>query len=212
MTATLKKTPRSKIIPPKPVLRQRPTSDEEPQPFKWTGAEYHRLGDEGFFRGQRVQLIEGSIIEMSPQKHPHTASIDLTFWAIESVFGVGWWVRNQAPLKLSEISEPEPDVAVVRGGPREWTDHPTTAELVIEVSDTTLRFDLGGKAATYAKALIPEYWVVDLVHRQLIVHRQPKRPRSGAARFDEVAVYEADAVVKPLAKPKVSVKVADLLP
>lgn len=212
MTATLKKGPRQHGIHPKPVLRQRPSPDEEPQPFKWTRAEYHRLGDEGFFLGQRVQLIEGSILEMSPQKHPHTASIDLTFWALEAAFGAGWWVRNQAPLKLSDISEPEPDVAVVRGGPREWTDHPTTAELVVEVSDTTLRFDLGKKVATYAKALIPEYWVVDLVHRQLIVHRLPKRPRSGAARYEEVAVYEADAVVKPLAKPKASVKVADLLP
>ena len=98
------------------------------------------------------------------------------------------------------------------GGPREWTDHPTIAELVVEVSDSTLRFDLEKKVATYAKALIPEYWVVDLVHRQLIVHRQPKRPRSGPARYEEVIVYEADAVVKPLAKPRASVKVADLLP
>ena len=212
MTATLKKAPRSEGGPPKPVLRQRPLPDEEPQPFKWTSAEYHRLGDEGFFLGQRVQLIEGSIIEMSPQKHPHAAGIDLTRAALEAAFGRGYWLRNQLPLKLSDISEPEPDIAVVFGGPREWTDHPTTAELVIEVSDTTLRFDLGGKAATYAKALIPEYWVIDLVHRQLIVHRQPKRPRSGAARYDEVTVYEADAVVKPLAKPKASVKVADLLP
>lgn len=212
MTATLKKTPRSKVIPPKPVLRQRPSPDEEPQPFKWTRTEYHRLGDAGLFLGQRVQLIEGSIIEMSPQKHPHAAGIDLTRVALEAAFGRGYWFRNQLPLTLSDISEPEPDIAVVRGGPREWTDHPTSAELVVEVSDTTLRFDLGKKLATYAQALIPEYWVVDLVHRQLIVHRLPKRPRSGAARYEEVAVYEADAVVKPLSKPKASVKVADLLP
>ncbi len=212
MTATLNKPSRPKLIPPKPVPRQRPMPDEEPRPFEWTREEYHRLGDEGVFLGQRVQLIEGSIIEMSPQKHPHAAGIDLTRAALEAAFGRGYWFRNQLPLVLSDISEPEPDIAVVRGGPREWTDHPTTAELVVEVSDTTLRFDLGVKLATYAKALLPEYWVVDLIHRQLIVHRQPKRPRSGAARYDEVTVYEANAVVKPLAKPRSSVKVADLLP
>lgn len=212
MTATLNKPPRPKVIPPKPTPRQRPMPEEEPRPLKWTCEEYHRLGDEGFFLGQRMQLIEGSIIEMSPQKHPHAAGIDLTRAALEAAFGRGYWFRNQLPLKLSDISEPEPDLAVVRGGPREWTDHPTTAELVVEISDTTLRFDLGLKLATYAKALLPEYWVVDLVNRRLIVHRQPKRPRSGAARYDEVTVYEADAVVKPLAKPRAAVKVADLLP
>jgi Uma2 family endonuclease len=170
------------------------------------------MGDAGIFQGQRVQLIEGSIIEMSPQEHPHGAGIDLTRAALEVAFGRGYWFRNQLPLKLSDISEPEPDLAVVAGGPRDWKDHPTTCELLVEVSDSTLDFDLKTKAELYAKALIPEYWVVDLVHRQLIVHRQPKRPRSGAARYEVVTVFESDAAVKPLAKPRSSVKVADLLP
>ena len=192
--------------------KRRPMADEGPRPHLWTRAEYYQLGDAGFFQGRRVQLIEGSIIEMSPQKHPHAAGIDLTRAALETAFGRGYWFRNQLPLKLSDISEPEPDVAVVAGGPRDWKDHPTTCELLVEISDTTLAYDLGQKRQLYAQALIPEYWVVDLVNRQLIVHRQPKRPRSGAARSDEVTVYEADAVVKPLAKPRASVKVADLLP
>ena len=211
MTATLKKPPRSKSAQPR-VRSATRLSNGEPRTLQWTRTEYHRLADEGFFRNQRVQLIEGSIIEMSPQKHPHAAGIDLTRAAVEAAFGRGYWFRNQLPLKLSDISEPEPDLAIVRGGPRDWTDHPTTADLVIEISDSTLRFDLKDKAALYAQALIPEYWVVDLVNQQLIVHRQPKRLRSKSARYEEVTIHEADAVVKPLAKPRASVKVADLLP
>ncbi len=211
MTTTLKKPPRPKSAQPRLLSASR-LSNGEPRTLQWTRTEYHRLADEGFFRNQRVQLIEGSIIEMSPQKHPHAAGIDLTRAALEAAFGRGYWFRNQLPLKLSDISEPEPDLAIVRGGPRDWTDHPTTADLVIEISDSTLKFDLKDKAALYAQALIPEYWVVDLVNQQLIVHRQPKRLRSKPARYEEVTIHEADATVKPLAKPKASVKVADLLP
>ncbi len=217
MTSTLNKPPHPKVAPPKPVprkpmpRRRRPT-DEEPRSIKWTREEYHRLGDEGFFIGQRVQLIEGSIIEMSPQKNEHAVPLLLTCDVMQALFGSTRTVRYQLPLKLSDVSEPEPDVAIVIGKPRDWPDHPATADLVIETSESTLTFDLTVKAKLYAQSLIPEYWVVDLVHRQLVVHRQPKRPRSGAARYDEIAVYEAAAAVKPLAKPRASVKVADLLP
>ena len=207
MSATLKKPPR-----PKPVQRKRVLFADEPQPRKWTREEYHQLGDAGFFQNRRVQLIEGSIVEMSPQKNAHSVSLLLTCDVMKALFGTMRTVRFQLPLKLSEVSEPEPDVAIVTGKPRDWSDHPATADLVIEISDSSLQFDLTDKAELYAGALLPEYWVVDLVHRRLIVHRQPKRPRSGAARYDEVTVYDADAVVKPLAKPRASVKVADLLP
>ena len=217
MTATLNKPPHSKVTPPKSVSsklmpRRRRPADEGPRSITWTREKYHLLGDAGFFLGKRVQLIEGSIIEMSPQKNEHSVSLLLTCDVMQALFGSTRTVRYQLPLKLSDVSEPEPDVAIVMGKPRDWSDHPATADLVIEISESTLRFDLTVKAKLYAQALIPEYWVVDLVHRQLIVHRLPKRPRSGAARYEEVTVYEADAVVKPLAKPKASVKVADLLP
>ena len=211
MTAALKKPPRPKSAQPRLLSASR-LSNGEPRTLQWTRAEYHRLADEGFFRNQRVQLIEGSIIEMSPQKNTHSISLLLTCDLMRELFGSTRTVRYQLPLKLSEASEPEPDVAIVVGKPRDWTDHPTTADLVIEISDSTLKFDLKDKAALYAQALIPEYWVVDLVNQQLIVHRQPKRLRSKPARYEEVTIHEADAVVKPLAKPKASVKVADLLP
>ena len=207
MTATLKKPPHRK-----PAQRKRAVCADEPQPRKWTREEYHRLGDAGFFRNRRVQLIEGSIIEMSPQKNAHSVSLLLTCDVMKALFGTMRTVRFQLPLKLSDVSEPEPDVAIVTGNPRDWSDHPATADLVIEISDSSLQFDLTDKAELYARALLPEYWVVDLVHRRLIVHRQPKRPRSGAARYEKVTVYDADAVVKPLAKPRASVKVADLRP
>ncbi len=177
-----------------------------------TRDQYYRLYENGLFDDVRVELIDGYLIDKGRQSPAHAMSVSLTHEQLRAEFSDGWWCRNQAPLHLTEYSVPDADAAVVPGNARDYADHPTTAELVVEVSDTSLQLDLSTKAELYAQALIPEYWVVDLIHRQLIVHRQPKRPRSGPARYEEVTVYETDAVVKPLAKPRASVKVADLLP
>ena len=177
-----------------------------------TRDQYYQLYETGCFNDVRVELIEGYLIDKGRQSPAHAMSVSLTHEQLRDVFSDGWWCRNQSPLHLTEYSAPDADAAVVRGNARDFVDHPTSAELVVEVSDSSLQFDLTDKAELYARALLPEYWVVDLVHRRLIVHRQPKRPRSGAARYEKVTVYDADAVVKPLAKPRASVKVADLLP
>ncbi|MBC8117323.1 MAG: Uma2 family endonuclease [Candidatus Saccharimonas sp.] len=177
-----------------------------------TRDQYYQLYESGCFNEVRVELIEGYLIDKGRQSPAHAMSVSLTHEHLREMFSDGWWCRNQAPLHLTEYSAPDADAAVVPGNVRDYSDHPTTAELVVEVSDTSLQLDLSMKAELYAQAVVPEYWVVDLVHRQLIVHRQPKRPSSGTARYEEVTVYEADAAVKPLAKPRASVKVADLLP
>ena len=177
-----------------------------------TRDQYYKLYENGVFNDVRVELVDGFLFDKGRQSPAHAAAVCLTHTVLRETFTDGWWCRNQSPLHLTEFSEPDIDVAVVRGTVRDFTDHPTAAELAVEISDTSLAFDTTMKMALYAQALIPEYWIVDLVHRQLIVHRLPKRPRSGAARYDEVTVYEADAVVKPLSKPKASVKVADLMP
>ena len=176
--------------------------------------QYYQLYENGLFNDVRVELVDGYLIDKGKQTPAHAATVCLAHTVLRELFSDGWWCRNQSPLHLTEFSEPDIDVAVVRGNVRDFADHPTSAELAVEISDNSLTYDTTTKGGLYAQALIPEYWVVDLVHRQLVVHRQPKRPRSGAARYEEVAVYEADAdaVVKPLAKPKASVKVADLLP
>ncbi len=146
----------------------------EPRPKVWTSEEYYRLAAAGAFEGQRVQLVEGGIIERSPQSGPHAAVIEMVVAALQRVLPAGLAVRVQAPLDLGAPSQPEPDVAVVSGPPRDRIrGHPKKAVLVVEVSDTTLRYDRREKASLYAKARIPEYWVLNLVDNRLEVHRDP---------------------------------------
>src|SRR5437870_4755144 len=113
----------------------------EPTQKLWTREEFYVLAEEGYFRGKRVQLIEGEIIEMAPQGHPHSKTISyLNRWAILA-FGDDYTVRVQMPLNASDWSDPEPDIAVVSGPLTAYSDHPQTAALVIEVSDSSVRLD-----------------------------------------------------------------------
>src|SRR4051794_1777015 len=91
----------------------------EPQPRRWSYEEYYQMADLGFFIDQRVELIDGEIIEMAPQKDPHSVGIGLGQQTLQAAFGPGCWVRVQSPMRLTTNSEPEPDLAVVRGGPRD---------------------------------------------------------------------------------------------
>ena len=145
----------------------------DPQVKHWTRDDYYRMADAGLFVDQRVELIEGEILMMSPMNPAHAASLQLAAKALELAFGEGYSVRAQLPLHLDDCSEPEPDLAVVPGSPRDYPNHPRTALLVVEISDTTLEFDRGRKREIYACAGIPEYWIVNLPDRRIEVHRLP---------------------------------------
>jgi Uma2 family endonuclease len=124
-------------------------------------------------------------------------------------------VRSQGGLDLGNRQQPIPDVAVVPGSPRDHArDHPTSALLVVEVSDTTIRYDRGFKAHLYARAGISDYWIVNLGDRQLEIHRNPGPDPDRASRFcyAEVTVIPADGQASPLARPEALIAVADLLP
>jgi Uma2 family endonuclease len=188
----------------------------KPRARLWTLDEYNRLADLGLFRNQRVELLEGRIVQMPPQKNFHVIAIDLTSRALQLAFGPGYWVRIQAPLHLRRRSAPEPDLAVVLGTSRDYTgtDHPPTALLVVEASDTTLSYDRNRKASTYARAGIADYWIVNLVDRQLEIRRSPMRDSVARHRFryaDEAILSPAD-MATPLAAPQARIAVADLLP
>jgi Uma2 family endonuclease len=165
--------------------------------------------------GERVELIEGEIITMTPQESPHAAAGGLVEEALRVAFGPGFHVRSQRPLSLGLDSDPEPDAAVVRGTLRDYVKaHPTTAILVVEVSDTTLAFDRGRKSALYARAGIPEYWIVNLVDRILEVHRDPGPLPHDPSEFGYRSIrrHAPSEAVTPLASPGRAVRVADLLP
>jgi Uma2 family endonuclease len=182
----------------------------------WTREEYYKMAEAGVFQpGERVELIGGRIVAMSPQNSPHFTAIRLVEDALRVLFGAGYDVRVQGPLDLSLSSQPEPDIAVVPGTIRDYsTTHPTTALLVVEVSESILSFDRGEKASLYASAGIPEYWVVNLLDRCLEVNRDPV-PTAGQPYgygYRGNRRYAATDHVSPLAVPQKTVSVADLLP
>lgn len=135
--------------------------------------EYDLLIEQGAFTpDERVQLLEGELVEMSPQGARHAALIEALTGRLVPALVDRYRVRVQLPLAAGEHSEPEPDLAVV--SPDEPRDrHPEHALLVIEVSDESLRLDLGRKASIYAAAGVPAYWVVDVGREVVHVHTEP---------------------------------------
>lgn len=185
-----------------------------PRPHLVTCDEFHQLAESGQFEGRHAMLIDGVIWEQGPMNPPHAISLELSVDRLRAVFGNGWRIRVQLPLILSLLIDPEPDIAVLPGNPRDVIAHPTTASLVTEISDATLAFDLGDKANLYAAGHISDYWVVDLVNRLLHVFRDPQPDPSaphGHAYRQHSKFGPADAVA-PLAAPNSPIPVADLLP
>jgi Uma2 family endonuclease len=200
----------------KVLTRQEGAAAAEPKPFLWTSEEYYRLSDRGFFQGRRVQLIEGEILEMAAQTNFHAAAISLTEDALRAAFGPGCWVRVQMSLDLTPLSVPDPDLAVVPGSPHQvvTASNPTSALLIVEVSDTTLSFDRRGKASLYARAGIADYWIVNLKHRQLEVRRKPvpDRRQRYKFRYGDESILQLTESVTPLPAPQARIPVADLFP
>ena len=186
----------------------------EPQARRWTREEFYRLAEIGFFRGQRAELIEGEIMVLSPQKAEHFTTTDRVSELLRNAFGTGYHVRMQGPLELGPHSEPEPDVAVVVGTRDQYAKrHPTTAALIVEVSDTTLLSDRTRKASLYARAGIADYWIVNLVDRRLEVRRTPIADATQVYGHGYAALTElvAPATISPLALPDIAIPVAALI-
>jgi Uma2 family endonuclease len=189
---------------------------ERPALRRWTRHEYERLIDHGFFdEDDPVELLDGLLLVKEPQHSPHRTAVLLVAKAVERAFGEGWFVQLQSPIILGHRSEPEPDVCVVRGSPRDYVDaHPRRPALIVEVAQSGLQIARGRKAAVYARARIADYWIVNLVDRVLEAHREPARP--GPARrswgYASIETLAADSAIAPLAAPSAAIRIADLLP
>ncbi len=170
--------------------------------------EYHRILEaSGFDEDARVELLGGLLAAMSPKTRAHENAVTwLARWLMQAVDLDVFEVRVASPLTL-EDSEPEPDLAVIAlSAPRPY--HPATASLIIEVSASSLRRDLGAKAELYARAGVPEYWVVDLDHRQLVVKRDL---RSATGNYAQSLELDASARVTAGAVTLPELAVADVL-
>ena len=180
-----------------------------PPVHHWTREEYERMAEVGVFApGTRLELLDGEIIELSAQGALHVTATQLVAEALRQRLPAGYLVRVQAPIALDERSEPEPDLCVVRGVPRDYaTAHPTRALLVIEVADSTLEYDRTAKAAAYARNGIPEYWILNVRGRVLEVLTRP-----GPAGYGAKAVVPARGRIRSETLPSLALAVADLLP
>jgi Uma2 family endonuclease len=149
---------------------------------------------------------------MTPQKSPHMTALHLINEALRQAIPSNMHVRMQGPLALDPDSEPEPDLLVVTGTIRDYSrEHPRTAALVVEVADTSLTYGRQTKRPLYARAGIPEYWIVNLLDGVLEVFRDPEE-REGRWDYRLVQRLMPEESVSPLHAPTASIRTADLLP
>src|SRR5262245_36485552 len=183
---------------------------------RWTRLEYERLIDLGAFRsGDHVELIGGNLMVCEPQGTRHMTGIRMAEEVLRLVFGAGWEVRTQAPVALDDESEPEPDVVVAPGSFRDYRHaHPTRPVLLVEVADASLESDREHKGSAYARAQVPEYWIINIVDNILEVYRDPIVDSSALFgwRYGSIVRLGASDFVSPVAARQARVLVADLLP
>lgn len=176
---------------------------------RFSRAQYEQMVEAGVFGPEdRLELLDGEIIDMAPQQSRHATAVRLLEEGLRGLFAQGYDIRSQLPLNLDERSVPEPDIAVVAGSPRDYRDaHPATAVLIVEVADSTLAYDRIRKLAAYARAGIGEYWILDLNGACLEVCRRPEGDTYGERRI----LKGADRVA-PLGGTGGDIAVADVLP
>jgi len=185
--------------------------DARTYPLRWTVSEYFGLVHRGVLRpNDRVELLEGLIVAMSPQNPRHATAISLANRVLQARVGDRAVVRIQLPLVLGAHSAPEPDVAVVPGRVLDYAEmHPTTALLVVEIADSSLVQDRLTKAAMYARGGIPEYWIVNLVDDRIELFRKPVPSKS---RYARVSAASRGERIELVAFAVTTVAVDDLLP
>jgi Uma2 family endonuclease len=185
--------------------------DDFPRRHRITVEEYHRMAEVGLLAPDaRVELIDGEIIDMPPIGYRHAAVVDrLTKLLVASV-GDRAIVRCQGPVQLGDISEPQPDFALLTHRDDFYGERPALGPdtlLVIEVSESTLRYDRQTKMALYSRHAIPEFWVVDVKGKQLHVFRRPM-----GSEYGEVRIVKEKPAIMPIASlPGISIDISPLV-
>ena len=177
---------------------------------RFTVDEYLALGAAGILaKEERIELLDGQIICMAPIGNRHRSSVNWSADLMREAIGNRAMVQVQAPIQLDDFTMPEPDIAVIRR--RSINDLspvlPSDVHLLVEVSDSSLEFDLGEKLARYAAAGIPEVWVANLRLGELVVNTKPE-----GTTYAHVRVIPLDGSVSPQAFPDVVLELADFIP
>jgi len=192
--------------------RPSPPAVQCPPRKRWTRAECERLEAAGIDL-QRIELIEGELIVKMSKNPPHVDAAALLLGWLIQVFGARF-VNHEAPIDVAPednpTSEPVPDMIVLKRqftGFRSARPQPTDLDLVVEIADTSLAFDLTVKAALYSRAGIAEYWVLDVPGRRLIVHRDPQ-----SGQYGSVTAYSELEGIAPLGAPNSEFQVISVFP
>jgi Uma2 family endonuclease len=183
---------------------------------RWSRTEYDRLIALGIIQeDERLELLAGELVLRDRQSPGHAYAIEAVSEALRDAVAPGGHVRILSPIALDGESEPEPDLSVVPGAIRDYRDdHPSRPTLLVEVADTSLTFDREHKGSLYARARVPEYWIVNLNDRVLEVYRQSGPDTSALYGWAYRAVQSlgAEEHVSPLAAPTSRISIADVLP
>jgi Uma2 family endonuclease len=173
----------------------------------FTVDEYYEMARAGIIKpDERVELLDGEIVPMNPINSPHAWGV-VRLNRLFSVFPDRFVVFVQSPLRLSDRSEPEPDIVLAQlDTPEDRHPGPDDVSLVIEVADSSIRVDRLRKLPMYARARIPEYWIVDLNAERIEVYRDPMR-----SRYRSVAAFGRGETVSPLCAPDLVVDVTNVL-
>lgn len=160
--------------------------------YKWSLKEWHELVNSGVLEGKPVELLEGDIVEMSPEGIEHSYTNQSVSDYLRDLLKGKAYIRDAHPITLDN-SEPEPDIAIVQLPATIYRNHhpyPQDIYWLVEVSNRTLKKDLEQKIITYARNNIPEYWVIDLKNQKLIVHTKPQD-----SRYSQIVEYQSGSFV-----------------
>jgi Uma2 family endonuclease len=160
---------------------------------RFTIAEYHRLAELGFFEeNDRVELIKGEIIEMAAKGTPHSVCGTRLYRELFKLLAEKATLRGQEPIIISENSEPEPDMVIVQNRPDDYLAvHPNPSDilLLIEIADSSLKYDQEEKLPIYAEANISDYWIFNLVDYYLECYSQPYQDLQGKFGYRRKLIY-----------------------
>ncbi len=178
---------------------------------RWTRAECELLERSGLLLNERLELVDGELINKMGKNHPHVRALALLMNWLKNSFG--WeFVYQESPIDVApednSTNQPEPDGIALKRSILELRTRPTPKDLVlvVEISDTTLRFDASTKAQLYARAGIAEYWILDINGRRMLVHRDPR-----AGVYQSVVAYGETEKISPLAAPSAELLVGEVL-
>jgi Uma2 family endonuclease len=185
-------------------------SSAAPAVHRFTRDEYYRMAEAGLFRDERVELLDGEIMTMSPQNTSHASTVYRSAHRLEQLIGNRTCIRCQLPIVLNDWSEPNPDITVCVPDPDGYSRaHPQPEQilLLVEVADASFPYDRGQKAAAYAAGGSPELWIVNLPDRRIEVLADPDPTTQSYKK--QRSTLEGDVLPLPGGS---SIAVADILP